>query len=68
MARVIIQEQKCKGCGLCVWACPNKVLSLDNSKLNTKGYSPVTVVDMNACIGCCACAIMCPDCVIEVEK
>jgi 2-oxoglutarate ferredoxin oxidoreductase subunit delta len=68
MARVIIDEQRCKGCGLCVSVCPKKILVLEKGRLNTKGYAPVSVTDMDACIGCCSCARMCPDCVLEVEK
>lgn len=68
MARVIIDEQRCKGCGLCVSVCPKKILVLEKGRLNTKGYTPVSVTDMGACIGCCSCARMCPDCVLEVEK
>jgi len=68
MARVTIDEQRCKGCGLCVSVCPKKILELSSGTLNVKGYRPVAIVDMDACIGCCSCARMCPDCVIEVEK
>lgn len=37
-------------------------------KLNSKGFHPVGISDMEKCIGCAFCAMMCPDCVIEVEK
>ena len=68
MARITIDEQRCKGCGLCVSVCPKKILELSTGALNVKGYRSVTVTDMDACTGCCSCARMCPDCVIEVEK
>jgi len=68
MARITIDEQRCKGCGLCVSFCPKHILELSSGALNVKGYRPVTVTDMEACIGCCSCARMCPDLVIEVEK
>ena len=68
MARVIIQEEICKGCGLCVSACPKRIVELAEDRLNTKGYHPAGVTDMAKCIGCAFCAEMCPDCAIIVEK
>jgi 2-oxoglutarate ferredoxin oxidoreductase subunit delta len=37
-------------------------------RINTKGYHPATVLEMEKCIGCTNCALICPDCVITVEK
>ncbi|MGI5908283.1 MAG: 4Fe-4S dicluster domain-containing protein [Christensenellales bacterium] len=68
MARITIDGQRCKGCGLCVLFCPKKILKLSDGALNVKGYRSVIVTQMDACTGCCSCARMCPDCVIEVEK
>lgn len=68
MAKATVNADYCKGCGLCVNACPQKILSLDKSILNEKGYHPATVVDMEKCTGCASCAKMCPDCAITVER
>lgn len=68
MARVTFNEDRCKGCGLCVAACPKKILELSKDTINAKGYHPAAVKDMEACIGCAFCATMCPDVVITVEK
>lgn len=68
MAKVTFDENRCKGCGMCVAACPRKILVLSQDKLNAKGYHPAACVDMEACIGCAFCATMCPDVVITVEK
>ncbi|MCQ2516560.1 MAG: 4Fe-4S binding protein [Saccharofermentans sp.] len=68
MAKVSFNDDLCKGCGLCVNACPKKILQLDNSRLNNKGYHPVSCTDMSACIGCAFCATTCPDVVITVER
>jgi len=68
MARVTFNEDECKGCGLCVNACPKKVLALSTGKINKKGYRPAESVHPENCIGCAFCAIMCPDTVITVEK
>lgn len=65
---VIINEAVCKGCGLCITACPKAVLELSKDRLNTKGYHPIEVVHQEKCIACGMCAIMCPDSVIKVIK
>lgn len=67
MAKVTFNENLCKGCGLCVTACPKKIVALKDD-LNAKGYHPATVVSPDDCIGCAFCATICPDCVITVEK
>ncbi len=68
MARVIINEEACKGCGLCVPVCPKKILELNKDHINSKGYRPSHCINMDACIGCASCARMCPDVAIEVER
>ena len=68
MAKLTFKTDKCKGCGLCVDACPKGVLALAEDKINQKGHSPVEITDQDACIGCAFCATMCPDCAITVER
>ncbi len=68
MNRVSFQVDLCKGCGLCVAACPRKILAISTSELNKKGYHPAHIVDPSKCIACAMCATMCPDVVITVEK
>ena len=65
---VSFNQDRCKGCGLCVEACPLKIVVLDSGKINKKGYNPADVVEMDKCIGCANCATMCPDEVITVER
>ena len=64
---VKFNESLCKGCGLCVNACPKKIVKLKED-LNAKGYHPAGVEEMDKCISCAFCATVCPDCVITVEK
>jgi len=52
---------------MCVIACPKKILELDHSVTNSKGYHPAHITDASACIGCGSCTIMCPDCAIRIE-
>ena len=68
MVKVTINELVCKGCGLCVRACPKNVLALFKTKLNAKGYHPAEVVNAEACIACASCARTCPDVAIGIEK
>ena len=68
MAKLTFKTDLCKGCGLCVDACPKNLLALSKDKINQKGYHPAAVVDKDKCIGCAFCATMCPDTVITVEK
>ena len=68
MAKVSFNEERCKGCGLCVSACPKGIIALAKEKINAKGYHPAEVIEQDKCIGCASCAIMCPDTVIRVER
>ncbi|MBU7007683.1 4Fe-4S binding protein [Phosphitispora fastidiosa] len=65
--RAIICEDRCKGCGLCVTACPQRLIEISN-KLNVSGFHPAVVTDYEKCKGCALCALMCPDVAIEVER
>ena len=68
MPKVTFQQDRCKGCGLCVEACPKKILEIAKDVINKKGHNPARMTNQEACIGCAFCATMCPDCVITVEK
>lgn len=64
--KVQINFEVCKGCGLCVTACPKKILKL-GAKSNKNGYFAVECVNYDQCIACAACAYMCPDSALEVR-
>ena len=57
MLRVDVDE--CKGCGLCVEACPPKVISL-SERLNHYGYRTATYAGAG-CTGCGICFMVCPE-------
>ena len=63
---VVIDVQKCKGCGLCVISCPTKTLALSR-EINIKGFN-YSEMSADTCTGCSICASMCPDAVIEVYR
>lgn len=63
---IVVDTQKCKGCGLCVEACPTKTIAL-SKMVNGKGYNFAEMAT-DGCIGCASCALVCPDAVITVYK
>lgn len=67
MPTIHVDDGVCKGCGMCVIACPKQIIELDVSKINLKGYHPARLTDQSKCIGCGACRTMCPDVAITVE-
>lgn len=64
MGRIVLNKDKCKACYLCIDACPNKVLKVDDT-VNALGYYPITVDADKKCVGCAICARVCPDIAIE---
>ncbi len=63
----MVNTDRCKGCALCVEACPKAVITLAK-KVNVHGYPYVEAVKPEDCIGCASCAIVCPDGCITVYK
>ena len=64
---VVVDAERCKGCELCVVACPMKVLAL-SGEVNGKGYRYVMMAHPDSCIGCASCGIICPDSCIVVYR
>ena len=54
-----LDSEECKGCGLCVEACPPRALSLTD-RLNRNGYHPVSYRG-SGCTGCGICFMVCPE-------
>ncbi len=64
---ILVDIEECKGCSLCVTACPLKIIAL-SKKVNSKGYNYAYLIKQDACIGCADCATVCPDSVITVYR
>ena len=67
MEVVSVNENACKGCGLCAGACPKKIMGISD-RFNQKGYHPAQCLQQDACIHCAFCAMICPDTAITVQK
>ena len=64
---VTVNTVRCKGCNLCVVACPTDTLALA-ADVNDRGYHFAEMAHPDNCIGCAACAWVCPDACIEVYR
>ena len=64
---IVVDTERCKGCQLCIIACPQKVIALAN-KVNLHGYPYAEAVNEEACVGCASCGIVCPDGCITVYR
>ena len=65
---VTVNTERCKGCSLCVVACPKHVLSLQEKEVNNRGYHYAYMAVPEECIGCQSCALVCPDTYIKVYR
>lgn len=62
---VTIETERCKGCELCIPACPPRVLTMSDPVNRTGFHYP----ELHAgCTGCAACLLVCPDFVFEVFR
>lgn len=65
---IVVDKEKCKGCGVCVSVCPVKVIAL-SPMVNGKGYNYAEMIEGDkSCIGCSTCGMICPDSCITVYK
>jgi 2-oxoglutarate ferredoxin oxidoreductase subunit delta len=62
---LVIDVEACKGCELCIDACPPGVLEM-SELINDRGYRYPLL--RPGCTGCKACSQICPDFVFQVYK
>jgi len=57
--QIRVDVNECKGCGLCMHACPPKVIAL-SERLNHYGYRTATYAG-SGCTACGICFLVCPE-------
>ena len=67
MAKIVVDSESCKGCGLCFKACPKGIIEA-GQQINSSGFRFAVQTDESKCIACKMCAIVCPDAAISVFK
>lgn len=65
MVEIEVDEDLCKGCGLCIMFCPKKVFE-PSEKLSKKGVFPPKIVRKDQCAECRLCELICPDFALSV--
>jgi 2-oxoglutarate ferredoxin oxidoreductase subunit delta len=60
VVEIIIDEEYCKGCNICVELCPKDVFE-SSGKINTRGYYTPIISRLEQCDGCKICDLVCPE-------
>ncbi len=66
VGEIIVDIEKCKGCEVCINACPEKTIGLSGT-INQHGYRYAITINQN-CTGCASCSLVCPDAAITVYR
>ncbi len=63
--KIKINDERCKGCGLCVNECGKECIKMGDT-VNKTGYVAAEFDETKGCNACKLCAIACPEAAIEV--
>jgi 2-oxoglutarate ferredoxin oxidoreductase subunit delta len=66
--RPALDRERCKGCTLCIGACPEKILAMSRDRFNRQGVPSAECFDESRCTACMSCAIICPDMAIRIIR
>ena len=64
---IIVDDNLCKACGLCIDACPQHVIALDDERITPRGFHPA-YLSKDGCTGSGICALVCPEAAITVYR
>ena len=67
MNKITVNDELCKGCYLCMEACPKEAIEVSDCR-NASGCYPVRQTNDGVCTACGQCALVCPEAAIEVER
>jgi 2-oxoglutarate ferredoxin oxidoreductase subunit delta len=62
-----VNQNLCKACELCIDACPQEVIALNQAVITPHGYHPAYLIK-EGCTGCGIRAIICPEVAITVYR
>ena len=69
MAHIVIDENRCKSCYICLTTCPKGLIKKSDKTSRLGDYLVEFDDTNNECIGCPMCAKRCPDmAIVEVHK
>jgi len=66
VGKIVVSHESCKGCEVCIVACPQKTITLGD-QLNMKGYRSAVQTGAG-CVGCATCGLICPEGCITIYK
>jgi 2-oxoglutarate ferredoxin oxidoreductase subunit delta len=64
---IVVDENLCKACELCLESCPQHVIGLNAEIITPRGFHPAHLIK-DECTGCGICSLVCPEAAITVYR